>query len=96
MRRSAARLKHVMFDEETYDPEDWELRYRSKTTGRENRVIFWCHGCGYREKPKEWPQPSRRICPQCTEYEMRFVAYEGGVEDAQAVRVIEKGEWPDD
>jgi hypothetical protein len=98
--RRPARMKQPPIDAEpaVYNPDDWSLWYRSTPTGRENRVIWWCWACGYREKPAPWPvqeaQAHRTICPQCREHTIRFVAYEDGREDAVALKVIEEGTLP--
>lgn len=86
-------------DDEPTNPEDHEMRFRTAVTGRENRVIFWCPACKRQEKPIQWPIQEygfhMRRCQDCHEVGMRFVAYEGGVEDAIAKRLIDTGELPD-
>lgn len=73
-----------------------ELRYRSPH-GREDRIIFYCRDCSYQTRPEPYPlQEIRdRHCPKC-EGGMSFVAYEQGIEDTAAKRLIDTGELPND
>lgn len=95
MKRPAARLKHTTAeDDHDHNPEEWELRYRTARSGRENRVIFYCRKCGHREKPQPWPLQAISVamshCPVCRA-SMFFVAYQEGAEDALAKLLMESG-----
>lgn len=73
-----------------------ENRHGNGRTGKENRVVFFCPQCGARQEPKAWPLQEAAVgmvkCEQCPRMGgLRFVAYEEGVEEAEAERVIAGG-----
>ena len=60
-------------------------------TGRENRMIYY-HSCGHREPPKGYPVTETGSyqfrCTACGGFGMHFVAYEDGIENEAAERVL--------